>query len=286
MLRFFSIVICFVVLGCGERPLEPRDPTPGVPHYVFKSYNVESHQENDTPTVEAVGAGNADIVALQEVTPEWETVLRARYAEQYPHQLYQSKPGAAGLAVLAKFPVRDGGWHPGARSEWPPGWHVLVDTPSGTLQLLDVHLRSAHTGNGNVVSSYLKTNQDHAHQMALFYEDCGEDYPTLVMGDFNEETSGGGVKFLESHGFRNALPLYHPGQYTWRHKSVANQFTQTLDHILFDYRFEPLNAWVQRIGNSDHIPVLAHLEAAEPWKPLPLPQPQSRDGELLVDHVW
>ncbi|MEZ4222798.1 MAG: endonuclease/exonuclease/phosphatase family protein [Polyangiaceae bacterium] len=265
-----SLACGLLLLGCGERPLEPRDPTPGVAHYLFKTYNIEAGDSGDGATLKAVGAGDPDVVVLQEVNPAWEDALRAYYTERYPFQLYRAKdipdPGAAGLGVLAKFPVRDGGWHPGVKSDWHPGWHVLVDTPAGTIQILNVHLRSAHTGNGNVVKSYLSTNSDHSYQMSLFYEQCGVEIPTLVMGDFNEGVDGGGVEYLEARGFRNALPLYHPGQFTWRHTSIANQFTQTLDHALFNDAFEPLNAWTQNLGHSDHIPVLVHLEAAYPWQ--------------------
>ncbi len=283
-----SILWCGLLLvGCGQRPLEPRDPTPGVPHYTFKSYNIEAGKQDDTATVNAVGAGSPDVICLQEVTPKWETVLRARYAESYPYQLFQAADipdaGAAGLAVLAKFPVRDSGWHPGAASGWFPGWHVFIDTPSGTMQILNVHLRSAHTGNGNVIHSYLSTGSDHAYQMSLFVEQCNNGTPTLVMGDFNEGVNGGGVQFLEDHGFQNVLPLYHPGQYTWRHASVANQFNQTLDHILFDSSFEPLNAWVKNIGNSDHIPLFAHFEAAHPWDPLPAAERLSPDSPTPLE---
>lgn len=255
-----------------------------MPHFVFKSYNVEASKEGDGPTLKAVGAGDPDVIALQEVNAGWEDALRAHYAGRYPHQLYKAKdipdPGAGGLAILAKFPVRDSGWHPGVQEDWHPGWHVLVDTPAGTVQILNVHLRSAHNGNGNVVNSYLKTDSDHAYQMSLFYEQCGDDIPTLVMGDFNEGVDGGGVEYLEARGYRNALPLYHPGQFTWRHASVANQFTQTLDHILFNSAFDSLNSWTQDLGNSDHIPVLAHLEAAYPWQP-----PAPPESTLEPEHV-
>jgi endonuclease/exonuclease/phosphatase family metal-dependent hydrolase len=37
---------------------------------------------------------------------------------------------------------------------------------------------------------------------------------------------------------------------------------QTIDHVLFDHAFIPLNSWVENIGHSDHMPVLAHVEAA------------------------
>jgi hypothetical protein len=36
----------------------------------------------------------------------------------------------------------------------------------------------------------------------------------------------------------------------------------TIDHVLFDRSFIPLNSWVENIGHSDHLPVLAHVEVA------------------------
>ena len=39
----------------------------------------------------------------------------------------------------------------------------------------------------------------------------------------------------------------------------------TIDHILFDRAFVPLNAYVLDSGNSDHLPVVAHLEASDVW---------------------
>ena len=83
----------------------------------------------------------------------------------------------------------------------------------------------------------------------------------LIAGDFNEGTSGAAIRYLQENGYQNILPLYHPGQPTWRYdKTVGGQFTQTIDHILFDDAFESLNAWVVNSGASDHLPVLAHLQ--------------------------
>lgn len=269
-----GLALCALpALACGERPLEPREPTPGVPHYTIQSYNVESGDEDDPGTVAAVGKNHADIVCLQETTPEFELVLRERYADEYPYQLYQHNepnPGAAGLAVLSKFPVIDSGWQAGPNG-WHPAWHVIVSTPSGKLQILNLHLRSKHDGNGNIVSSYLSSNDDHLYEIQLFTKQCDNGLPSIVLGDFNEGLGGVAVRWLEDRGYTNALPLYRPGQHTWQGSSVANQFTQTLDHILFDGAFEPLNAWVSNIGNSDHLPVVAHLEAAYEWEPLPAP---------------
>jgi endonuclease/exonuclease/phosphatase family metal-dependent hydrolase len=262
-------------LACGERPLEPRDPTPGVPHYVVKSYNIRAGDHGLSGTVSAIGAGKADVIFLQEVTPQWEDVIRSTYTERYPHQLFKANipdPGAAGLGVISRFPLRDSDWHPGPNG-WYPAWHVYVDTPSGAFQVFNVHLRSGHEGNGNVIQSYLSAGDDHVEHLQTFVDELFNGTPSIVLGDFNEGVDGDAVQYLEDRGFRNALPLYHPGQYTWRHDSIANQFSQTLDHVLFDSSFEPLNAWIQNIGDSDHIPVVAHVEQAYVWDPLPEPPP-------------
>ncbi len=256
--------LCFVA-GCGPRPLEPRDPTPGVPHFTVKTFNVETGKQNDAATVRAVGQDNADIVCLQETGPKWEAVLEARYADQYPYQLYQPIPGAAGLGVLSRYPILDAGWL-AAPNNWHPAWHVLVKTPAGWLQILNVHLRSATDGNGGTVNSYITTSADHRYEIKSFMADLTKDIPTMIMGDFNEAPDGSAVHYLEAQGYKNVLPLYHPGQPTWRHASIAGQFETTLDHILFDKSVEPLNAWVINAGHSDHLPVMAHFQAAYDWQ--------------------
>lgn len=245
-------------IACGERPLEPRDPTPGAVHFRVQTYNVELTDASDPTTVAAVGAAGAEIVALQEVTPAWEAVLRDRYADAYPHMLFRPDAGAGGLAVLSKLPLEDRGLLVGP-GDWHPAWHVLVRTPMGWVQLLNVHLRPVFSGGGDAAESYLTAGEDHRAQVQRYTDAC-DGRPTLIVGDFNEGPDGDAVRWLEGRGYRNALPLFRPGQETWRFRSVGGQLAETIDHVLFDGSFEPLNAWVEVRGESDHIPVVAHLE--------------------------
>lgn len=259
LLRLAPCVLLLWSYGCGPAPLEPREPTPGKGHFKVVSFNVEFGKETDESTVAAVGAANADIVSLQEVTPEWMGVLAERYGERYPHMLFQEKGGAGGLAVLSSYPLQDQGIKAGP-GDWHPAWHVLVHTPVGPLQMLNVHLRSLLSGESNAVASYLNAGRDHEIEIAEFSADCEARYASLVLGDFNEEPDGDAVRFLEGRGFDNILPMYHPGQPTWRHRSVGDQLEATVDHILFDDTLEPLNAFVLRRGASDHLQVVAHFE--------------------------
>lgn len=256
----FSLVL--VALGCGPVPLEPRDPDPGSVHFIVQTYNVNDTGRGDPVTLDAIGAGNPEVICLQEVTSIWETAIRDRYASSYPYMLFHALDGSEGLGFLSRVPLHDLGFHEEVHN-WHPAWHVLADMAMGPVQILNIHLRSMFTGRSNMEAAYFSTSSDHLQETQEFTAACEPGYPTLVMGDFNEEPDGSAVSLLESRGFQNALPLFHPGQATW-HDPPAWQLEQTLDDIFFDHSFIPLNSWVEDIGNSDHIPVLAHVEVAPP----------------------
>jgi endonuclease/exonuclease/phosphatase family metal-dependent hydrolase len=263
MRRLLSLVSIIAFSGgCGWFRLEPRAPNPGLFHFTIATYNLNNDDGANPRTLEAIALADADIVCLQEITELWRTSIESHYAASYPYRLFRIDEGggAAGLGILSRFPVRDGGWHAGPNG-WHPAWHYLVDTPNGTFKILNTHLRMATGQHGNAVQSYLRAPADHDFEIRLFLSQNTDDVPALVVGDFNEGPNGSAVRHLESIGFRNALPLYHPGEPTWRYRRwIIGQFTQELDHILFDRSFVPVDAWVVRAGGSDHLPVVARLE--------------------------
>jgi endonuclease/exonuclease/phosphatase family metal-dependent hydrolase len=269
MRRFLApmALLLLAMPACGQRPLEPRAADPGVPNFTIETFNIDDDHDSatarDPATISAIGAANADIVCLQEASLIWQPVIENAYASKYPFRLYHARDGAAGLAVLSKFRLTDGGYLP-APNDWHPAWFFFADTPAGKLQIVNVHLRSYFTGNGGRVSSYLTTNSDHSYEIQSFASQVRVDVPTIFVGDFNED-SGSAVAYLEAQGYTDVLPLYHPGQYTWRQRSVANELTQMLDHVMFDSSLLPLDSWVVNRGHSDHIPVVAHFEASRPW---------------------
>ncbi len=259
-----ALLAALMLCACASTGLAPRAPAPGSTSYSVESYNVECGKHHDRSIIEAVGAGDADIVCLQETTPEYEAALRPRYARRYPYQLYRHNApdtGAAGLAVLSRFPVVDRGHHPGPNG-WHPAWHVEVETPSGPVQILLVHLRAKLSGRVDDLTALLTLRADHLDEIKDFSRWSTLDRPTLVVGDFNEAADGAAVGWLEARGYRDALPLFHPGAHTWRHRLLAWELRQMLDHVLFDRAFMPLDARVIHAGHSDHLPVVARLQVA------------------------
>lgn len=279
-MRKLTALLSLALLSCASAPDAPRSPRSEqrAPQYLVKSYNVEWSRHADPTVIEAVGAGGADIVCLQETTPKFEPVLRERYATQYPHQLYQHnrpRTGATGLAVLSRYPLVDRGHHSSPYG-WHPAWHVEVETPSGPVQILHVHLRAKLSGRSNDLAALLTLRGDHLDEIAHYMRFTAPDKPTLVVGDFNEEPDGAAIRFLERRGFQNALPRFRPEQHTWRHPLLAWELRQTLDHILFDRGFEVVDARVLDAGRSDHLPLVARLEvsARDPRWAAPLTVPR------------
>lgn len=252
--------------ACVEPPeMQPRAPTPGVPHVTITSFNVNLDRHTDPETVAAIGATDADIVCLQEVNEGWREVLRTTWHEEYPFMAFEGD-ASGGLAVLSRYPFEDIGVHDGFDG-WHPAWHVLVDSPIGPLQVLQVHLRPPYSRRDGV-GGLLDVDSAHLSEIGGFSARCEDDVPTVVLGDFNESTDGPAVRFLEDRGYVNALPAFRPGQETWRYeKALYGQAIDTIDHVLYDAgRLDPLDAFVKYVGRSDHLPVTVVLEPlpAEP----------------------
>jgi endonuclease/exonuclease/phosphatase (EEP) superfamily protein YafD len=254
-----SLALAVLATGCAAaRPVAPRAPTEGAAHFVVQTYNVHRGKSGDAKTVDAIGARDAEIVCLQEVTNAWKRVIAERYAKQYPYMLFAPKENAGGLAVLSHFPLTDRGVIP-VDGDLHPGWIVVADSPGGSVQLVVVHLRSWFNGKHDWISNYASAGRAHVDEMRLFMGRAAAEMPTIVIGDFNESPRGDAVRALEKRGFSNLLPMFKPGQYTWYARSLGGLFDMTIDHVMADEAFEPLDAWAERRGASDHLPVYGHV---------------------------
>lgn len=264
MLRII-LFLALLVTGCAERR-PPAVPAPGQAHLRVMTYNVNYGLAGDEDTMAAIEAGEAAIVLLQETTPQWEAALRTRFAATYPHMAFRHCCGAGGLGVMSQHPFDDAAYlPPHAEEGWFPAWRLVVHSPLGDVQVLNVHLRPQVSDSGSVVSGVFTTPAIREAQIAGFHQALDPKLPTLVVGDFNESAGGSAIDYLEARGFRNALPAFEGEQDTWRWNTSVGPISTQLDHLVHDRRLAPLGARVLDRGRSDHLPVVADfiLEAPE-----------------------
>ena len=225
------------------------------------TYNVNWGNSDPKTSLDAIAKANVDVVLLQEITSEWRGHLEKRFSSTYAHRAYHTG-GAGGIAVLSKHPLkRDDLWYARNTGAYFPAQRLIIDTPSGDLQILNVHLRPAIEG-GSWVKGFLSTPAVRAKEIAAHWQHVDTSLPTIVAGDFNEDPDGLAIAFLAKRGFTR-VPTSGPP--TWHYEKIVkgkpwDLLKMDIDHVLVDDKLTAKDGHVMDVGASDHRPVVVTVE--------------------------
>jgi vancomycin resistance protein VanJ len=227
------------------------------------TYNLNYANPDFASTLDAIAAADADVVLLQEVSERWRDALLERFTTAYPHRAFRIHMRmAGGLAVLSKLPLaREELWAPPAGTgAWFPAERLVVTTPFGALQLLNVHLRPA-LDRGSWIRGYMTTREVRRKEIEAHWRNLDRQAPTIVAGDFNEDPSGRAIGFLARQGMAR-VPTTGPT--TWRYRTTSGRIAFDLlkvdiDHVMIDDRLVASDARVLDAGTSDHRPVVVTI---------------------------
>lgn len=246
--------------GCAGGPAKPaaRVQLKG-PVLRVLTYNVNFGRAGDRDTITAIHDAGVDLALLQETSLPWERALRAALSAEFPHMAFQNRGGGGGLAVLSRSPLAEVEFLRPTASGWFPAVRAVVETPLGRIQVLGVHLHPPVSDTGSVIGGYFTTGKVRAQEIEAFFAKLSPDLPTLVAGDFNEESDGDVTKFLRTKGMASAVSSDQP---TWRWSTGVGTIRRQLDHIMYDRRLEAISAEVRVAGHSDHLPVIGSFQLA------------------------
>jgi endonuclease/exonuclease/phosphatase (EEP) superfamily protein YafD len=262
-----AMMLLLFIGGCFSRPMRtPAAIDPAIPHVSVMTFNVNFGLAGDAATLAAVAQQDADIVFLQETTPHWETVLRMQCGSDYLHIQFKHPDvvgggGAGGLGVMSKLPIEQIDYLPA--TDWFPAARVVLTSPIGRLQVLNVHLRPPISDRGSAVSGYFTTPPVRQAEISTFAAALDKNLPTLIVGDFNENERGRAFQWLTANGFKSALPEFQPEAQTWRWRTSYIALSGRYDHLCYDAKLTPLRVEVRNAGRSDHLPVVGVFALAE-----------------------
>ena len=251
-----ALLPLLLAAGCRSTR-QPEEPVG--PHVRVLSYNVNWGVPRPDLAVEIIRDSGADIVCLQETTPEWEDLLRRALGRDYLLAEFRSSSGpraAGGLAFFSKVPGREVAYIP-SQTGWFDGWIMVFESAIGPIQILNVHLRPPVSDRGSWASGYFFTGDDRLREMERFYPRFEPGLPGVVAGDFNDGETSPVVEWLESKGMVNALPQFDRYTATWEWQSSLITLRRRMDHVLYSPELDCLSARVLRAGASDHFPVEA-----------------------------
>lgn len=247
-----------LVLLCGCRTPTRTAVTPNGPHLKVLTYNVNYGNPRPDQVVEIIRQSKAEIVCLQETSPQWANYLRQTLGQEYRFMefRYSKHRMGGGLGFLAKVPAREVAYIP-STTTWFDGWIMAFATPIGPVQIINVHLRPPISDNGSWVSGYFTTSDERQKEMETFYQARDPQVPTLVLGDFNDSEGSAVVRWLEAKGMTNALAQFNRYDPTWQWQTSTITLKRRMDHILYAPTFDCPGARVITTGSSDHFPVEA-----------------------------
>jgi endonuclease/exonuclease/phosphatase (EEP) superfamily protein YafD len=226
------------------------------------TYNLNYHNPDPKSALDSIERADVDVVLLQEVTSEWKRILTDRFEKQYPHSIYRIHTRAAGgLAVLSKLPIQTEELFPSPERGWFPAERLVLQTEFGALQILNVHLRPAIDG-GSWIKGFMTTPPLRRREIESYWRKMVKDMPTIVAGDFNEDTTGTAISFLTKQGLSR---VDTKGPTTWHYEVTSRGKTSDLlkmdiDHVMVDERLSARDGTVLDEGASDHRPVIVTIE--------------------------
>lgn len=268
-LRIVGILTLLSALATGCTQLREPDFEPAEPNVKIVTYNVYWECSRTEDALAYLRANPVDIVLLQETHKRWERVLKPHLSHLYPHSAFEDWPRVGGgIAFLSRYPLTEvqliqpaGGWFPALLAR--------VDTPIGTVQLLNVHLKPAITERGNIgIKAYTTAGRIHLGELQGFLSAADPNLPLIIAGDFNENEKGKSIRWLTEQGFDNALWNFDRKSKTWT-KPLIPLLTlkNRYDHIMLSPRLKCTGARVDRVRASDHMPVAAVIVKRR--KPVP-----------------
>jgi endonuclease/exonuclease/phosphatase (EEP) superfamily protein YafD len=251
-------VFVYLLFSFGLACATVRKPeAPTGPHFRVLTFNVNWGGPRPDLAVKAIADSGADIVCLQETNPSWETLLRKALAEQYPHMMFRHFSGAGGQAFLSRLTMKDTTYVTN-KAGWFPGWVVEAQTPAGTVQIMNVHLRPPLSDHGGFsLGALYSTKEVRFREIKNLHPHLDDKLPAIVIGDFNENTSGKAAGWLKDKGLKDALVEFDPYGKTWRWRTSLGTFSACFDHVFYTPHLHCLEAGVVKEGASDHFPVTA-----------------------------
>ena len=100
------LIACFLLVGCrSARQVEELSAN----SFRLVSYNVNWGGAGAEGVAKIIRESEAEIVCLQETTPDWEGFLRRSAGRDYPFEKFKESKDrmGGGLAFLSKVPARE-----------------------------------------------------------------------------------------------------------------------------------------------------------------------------------
>lgn len=227
------------------------------------TYNVFTGASDSSATLATIRRINADVLAMQELSPQGARLLDRGLKQDYPYRVFSE-----GVAIVSRYPLHKARYQHSRRGI--NGFLIAeVESPGGRMQVASLHLdplRVWTTREKWSLPAQLSKGQADIHRAEVkqIHEALRPGMPTILAGDFNSE-SGAALDEMQKLGFHDSFAQVtaHPDRTpTLRFKLLGVSMGRRIDCIMHDSSFETRESRVLPGHPSDHDPVMSVLS----WK--------------------
>ncbi|HVE87392.1 MAG TPA: endonuclease/exonuclease/phosphatase family protein [Myxococcales bacterium] len=251
----------WVASGAGRAAPQPV-PARDAFELTVLTHNVLFTGGDPDATVGALVAADADVVALQEVTPAWAARLERALRADHPYALLEPYEGALGYALYSRYPLT------GPATLRPRGHHgfaqcARLELPPGPVPICNLHLSPPPlTTRLKALEANARTRAAQWERVKAFLDMGGGRGPALAVGDLNTGDYEPlyrriSSEFIDAAGSVALLPAR-----TFPNPALSPAGVGPLvriDYVLARGGVQPLDVTVGRVTGSDHLPVRAVL---------------------------
>jgi vancomycin resistance protein VanJ len=245
-----------LLIGVYFIPMFLFKPSPPVDGYPFKvmTFNVHQRNTDEMTILELILEEDADVVALQELTPSVSEDLRQALEKHYPYHTLRSDQPVEGQGLLSRYPLEQVSPGPDYRFQ-----SAVVQTPAGPVTLLNVHTPSLFP------IGWRKDWERQREFLQVVTAQIAEiEGPLLVVGDFNTTPQAENYALLRRQlrdafmdsgwGFGFSYPATPKFGIRLPWPLVRIDYIFHSDHLAsYDTRVLEIS------GGSDHRPVVSEL---------------------------
>jgi endonuclease/exonuclease/phosphatase (EEP) superfamily protein YafD len=266
----FAAVFAVGLFFFGELyiPKSLRDSS-GTTLTVMTSNILGFNQQTDQ-VVASILSADADVVALQELSPQMAEVLQRDLLDEYPYQVLNPKEGVAGMGAISRYPIKQ------TSRSLPGSWvgtpQVLDLSLEGKIvTLINFHAIPPGTPAPEVLNRTTPIREQQARDLVALVESLPGPY--ILLGDLNSVSLSTAYATISERlvdAWRaGGWGLGHtfPGAVSRGSSRPAiggipvPMWLVRIDYIFHSEDWRTLDAWIGPWdGISDHRPVVARLE--------------------------
>ena len=276
--RVGHFVLGIIVVGLGlalvltvDRGRPRVQPQPAASVRVA-TYNINFGNTDLSLVADAILESQADIVALQEVSPRAEAFLRERLASEYPYMTFEGPPDvslAARFGFVSKRRI--------VRSRYVEPEHGIfgaqiaeLEIGGRTVQLANVHLHpldpTLRRNPADLIRAALAAEGTHRAEIERLYASLEPDIPAIILGDFNSLSFFKAPAFLRDKGLVDSFAAVHAeadAHPTWQWPTRGGTIHARIDYIFHDAALRTLESRVILDSSSDHFLLVSRLAFAD-----------------------